>query len=337
MLHWNDITPVHRREWIKPSAESSAERFEIPVANDQVLDLLLRLADISVKAASLHPGTMGRDQLARMYQRWAAANSALSPGNSIRHRVMAKALSHSFNQISGSLAAMGPAACVLQLGPTIGSIARSKPKPAHPLKHLTLIACMFEGWDSFWSTYADDSARQSNIQGLNQQPSMTVPDQDLGAEFVKLVKESNFSVRQASAALGVSTSTGVRWAKTYCIDFTPRPKSLTAEYLENVREQLRTGKEKADVIAATQISSVSLNRLLSSEPTLRVQWHLAKSARLRMESRKKFLDALKKHSGVPIWLVRKLPNTGWYWLYRHDRQWLIQNTPALWSMHVDDP
>jgi hypothetical protein len=196
---------------------------------------------------------------------------------------------------------------------------------------------MFSEWDAFWSAYTDESQVNSHKEVTTDLQSMIASDSDLSAQFVQLVRESNLSIRQASAALGVSTSTGVRWAKTYGVDFTPRTRTLTVAYLDTVREQLRTGKEKVDVIAATGISSVSLNRLLSSEPTLRVQWHLAKSARQRMESRKKFLDALKKNSGVPIWLVRKLTNTGWAWLYRHDKQWLIENTPALWHKQVDDP
>lgn len=330
VLRWDDTTPVHRRDWIKPSAEPSAQRFEIAIANDQTLDLLLRLADISTKAASLRPGTLVSDQLARTYQRWAAEISALSSGSSIRHPVMVSALSHSFAQICSSLTAMGPAACNPHLGATIGAVARSKPKPAHPLKHLILIACMFDDWDAFWSSYTNESPGNTHIEEADRSQSECALENDLGARFVQLVQESNLSIRQASAALDVTTSTGVRWAKIYGIDFTPRARSLTAEYLETVRQQLRTGKEKVDVIAATQISSMSLNRLISSEPTLRAQWLLAKTARHRQENRKKFLFTLKEHSGVPIWLLRKLPNTGWAWLYRHDRAWLTEIIPTLW-------
>ena len=97
-----------------------------------------------------------------------------------------------------------------------------------------------------------------------------------------------------------------------------------------------TGFEKVDVIAKTEISSVSLNRLLSSEPSLRAQWLLAKEDRLRSQNREKFLTTLKNHPGVPIWLLRKLANTGWAWLYRHDRAWLKEIIPTLWQEPVDD-
>lgn len=336
-LHWDKITPVHRREWIQPSATPSSHCFEIPVADDQTLGLLLRLADMSVKAAHLPPGTLRRDQLARTYQLWAADNSALSQGSSIRHSAMASALSQSFDQISSSLSGMGPAACHPQLSQIIGTVARSRPKPAHPLKHLVLIACMFDEWDAFWSAYQDGSESLVDSRQIAGKQPKAEPIEDVGTRFVQLVQASKLSIRQASAALGVSTSTGVRLAKIHGIDYTPRARGLTAEFLESVRQQLRTGLEKADVIALTGISSVSLNRLLSSEPTLRAQWLSAKSDRLRGQNREKFLAMLKTHPGVPVWLIRKLPNTGWAWLYRHDRAWLTEITPSLWQEQAHVP
>lgn len=337
VLHWDEITPVHRREWIKPSTAPSLQRFEIPVANDQALDLLLRLADISVKAAAMPLGAMQSDRLAQTYQRWAAENSGLSRGNSIRHPVIVSALAQSFDQICSSLEGMGPVACKPQLGAIIGAITRSKPKPAHPLKHLTLIACMYGQWDKFWSAHMDDSPQQVNPERIDFSQSKTVPDVNPSARFVQLVQESNFSIRQAAATLGVSTSTGVRWAKINGISYTPRTRSLTPACLERVRQDLRIGKEKSEVITKTLVSSVSLNRLLSSEPALRAQWQLAKTERHRKENRAKFLAIVKKHPGVPIWLLRKLPSNGWGWLYRHDKAWLAGVIPSLWQLQVDDP
>lgn len=337
VLYWDDITPVHRREWIKPSTAASHQRFEIPIADDRTLDLLLRLADVSGKAASLHPGALRRDQLAQTYQRWAATNSALSPGGSIRHSIMVSALSRPFGQISISLSGMGPAACKPQLDQIIGTVARTRPKPAHPLKHLTLITCMFGGWEAFWSAYSDGSSFQVDDGRTVSTKPTSAPNEELGSRFAQLVRESSLSVRQASAAVGVSTGTGVRWAKIHGIDYTPRARNLTNDFLDSVRQRLRTGLEKVEVIALTKISAVSLNRLLSSEPPLRAQWHLAKTGRLRRQNREKFLATLETHPGVPMWLIRKLPNTGWAWLYRHDKAWLTDVVPALWQDLAIDP
>jgi Tn7-like transposition protein D/TniQ len=335
VLHWDDVTPVHRREWIRPSAERSAQRIEIPIANDLTLQLLLQLADVSEQAAAVRPGTFLSEKLSQTYQRWAKSNSAQSSGGSIRHPVMVKALSNAFDPICNTLTSMGPAACKLQLGAIIGAVSRSKPKPVHPLKHLVLIACMFGNWDTFLSAYTDESQEGSGQEEVDPAFSRNVSDEDLAAQLAQLVREENFSIRQASAELGVSTSTGVRWAKIHGLDFTPRTRNLTVQYLDSVREQLRAGKEKMDVIAATSISSVSLNRLLSSEPALRQQWLSAKLERYRRENRIRFFSVLKEHPGVPVWLLRKLPNTGWAWLYRHDREWLIDIAPTLWHELAD--
>lgn len=323
VLNWEAVTPVHRREWVKPSAELSAQRIEIPIADDQKLDLLLRLADFSVRASALHPGTMDSNRLARTYQRWAAENSALTPRTSIRHPVMINALTHSFDHISETLRAMGPVACELQLGSTINAVTRNRPKPAHPLKHLVLITCMFESWDAFWSTYMSESESQIRKEEIVTSRTDTPAKNELSVEFKRLVSEDNLSIRQAAIALGVSTNTGVRWAKIYGIDYTSRVRNLSVEYLNKVRKQLRFGKDKVDVIAATKITPVSLNRMLSSEPALRSQWQLAKKERHKNDNRKKFITAMNDHPDLPIWRLRKKLSTGWTWLYRHDRQWLL--------------
>jgi hypothetical protein len=336
VLHWDDVTPVHRREWIKPSTEPSPQRFEISVANDQTLDLLLRLADISTKAAAMPPGTMQSEKLAQTYQRWAAENSMLSPGNSIRHSAMASAIAPSFDQICSSFSGMGPVAFNPQLGAVIGLVARTKPRPAHPLKHLVLITCMYGHWDKFWSAFTDDSPQKmviSRIDAIQQTPNEEQRSVD---QFVQLIQSSNLSIRQAAATLGISTSTGVRWAKIGGINYTQRARGLTPEYVERVRKVLRMGKEKLEVMAETQITSVSLNRLLSSEPTLRAQWRSAKTERHRKINREKFLTVVKQNPGVPIWLLRKLPSNGWAWLYRHDRSWLAGVIPSLWLQQVDE-
>lgn len=336
VLHWDDITPVHRREWLKPSTAPSPQRFEIPVANDQTLDLLLRLANISVNVTAMPLGAMQSTKLAQTYQHWAAKNSMLSIGNSIRHPVMVSALTQPFDQICRSFSGMGPVAFRPQLGALIGLVTRSRPKPAHPLKHLVLIACMYGQWDDFWAVFMENSPQRVNPQRIDCSPSKTVSDVNPIARFVQLVQESNLSIRQAAATLGVSTSTGVRWAKVNGISYTPRTRSLTPEFLEHVRQDLRIGKEKSEVITNTKISSVSLNRLLSSEPALRAQWHLAKTERHRKRKRATFLAIMKKHPGVPIWLLRKLPNNGWHWLYRHDSAWLASVIPSLWQQKADE-
>lgn len=322
LLRWEPTTPVHLREWITPSVKSSAQLVEIPIPSDQTLSLLIRLADFSAQAASLPLGEIQSEKLAKTYQHWAFSNSCLSQGRSLRHSIMNRALNKSFNHIASTLSEMGPVACNLQLAPLIGSVARSKPKAAHPLKHLALITCMYESWDKFWSDYINDFQHSTAIPASKKLPPGSNLRLNATTQFVQLVRESKLSIRQAAIAVGVSTTTGVRWAKIHDLPYTPRAQQLTPSYLEKVRDLLKLGKEKHEVIKLSKISSVSLNRLLTSEPNLRLQWVNAKFEHQRKINRLKFQEALASHLELPIWLLRKFPDTGWSWLYKHDRDWL---------------
>lgn len=322
LLRWEPTTPVHRREWITPSVKTSAQLFEIPVASEQALAVLTRLANFSAEAASLSPGELQSEKLAQTYQHWAASNAGLSKGRCLRHSILARALNTPFNLIANTLSDMGPAACNLQLAPLIGSVARSTPKAAHPLKHLALISCMYENWEQFRSDYR--SAIQRSTARLQEEISSPQCHERLSttAQFIELVQESKLSIRRAAAAVGISTTTGICWAKINDLSYTSRAKKLTPKFLEHVRELLRLGKEKSEIISLTKISSVSLNRLLSSEPNLRAQWLSATFECHKKAKRLKFLTVLNAHPELPIWRLRKLPGSGWTWLYRHDKDWL---------------
>jgi hypothetical protein len=85
------------------------------------------------------------------------------------------------------------------------------------------------------------------------------------------------------------------------------------------------------VIAKSGISSVSLNRMISSEPHLRQQWLDARETVARAQNRKRFLALIRHHPGTPVKALRQMPGNGYDWLYRHDWQWLAEHLPSLWS------
>ncbi|MFN3734599.1 TnsD family Tn7-like transposition protein [Comamonas testosteroni] len=293
------------------------------------MDLLLRLADFSVKAAAMPPSSILGDRLAGTYQTWAAKNYGMSSGHCLRHPIMVRELKPAFDRISSSFLAMGPVACNLHLDSLIGAVIRNKPRPAHPLKHLTLMACMYQQWDEFWSCYTGDFSLPLGSRKTALVPKKRSQEPSPLDQFVQLVQASNFGIQHAASAVGVSKSTGFRWAKAKGLHYSSRARKLTPDLVDQVCQILRRGYEKTEVLSRTKISSASLNSLLASEPNLRAQWRCARLERHRRANRQRFLTVQQEHPELPLWRLRKLPNTGWAWLYRHDKEWLTTAKRSL--------
>ncbi len=106
---------------------------------------------------------------------------------------------------------------------------------------------------------------------------------------------------------------------------------MTPPILEAVRARLRAGAIKEAVCSACSISSVSLNRLISSEPEVAEQWRRARLAIAQDTNRDQFLRAIQDHPGWTVKQLRQLRGNGYMWLYRNDREWLLQNLPSMWN------
>jgi transposase len=198
------------------------------------------------------------------------------------------------------------------------------------LKHLLTITLLFDSWDDFVASYRNSTEQQLDAP-CSLQPAGRGADDTREANFLDEIRRSNASVSAAARSVGVTTSTGVRWAKRAGIDFVRRPKVWSEGRLRDVRTLLSLGLSKLEVQRRTGMSAVSLNRLLSSEPETSSAWRAAREAQIRTESRRSFLALVAAHPGWPVKAIRAIPGNGYAWLYRHDRAWLSEHLPAIWS------
>ncbi len=188
---------------------------------------------------------------------------------------------------------------------------------------------LFDSWEHFIGTYDEVSKQQPAWLDPTLPKQEKIEDPRL-ADFGKLIKEQHLSVSAAAVKVGVSTTTGVRWAKVLGIKFVSRSQILKPVFLDSVRALLKSGAKKEEIRQRTGISAVSLDRLISSEPNLRLTWVNARMELDRARNREKFLSVTAANTGVPFNRIRRIAGNGYQWLYRHDRQWLVEHLPAIW-------
>ncbi len=331
---WHPISPVHRREWLVPDVSRGVGRQELVVESDKAMEVLVRLADLSMSVLHLSPGHLDPPATSQLYRSWARAHDGLTKAGSIRHAAVEAQLKARFSLIQAAFAKLGPVACNLNLSNIVSAVMRGAAKPAHPAKHLVLMASMFERSaelierlgeteQSVSKPVIDTSIRTSSEHALDIMRSRR-------DAFFALV-DSGQSVRSAATDSGVSVTTGVRWARQYGVAFTSRAKILKDSLREKIRADLLLGCDRHEVALRHGVSLTSIHRMLSSDHALRDSWAIVRYRLALSVHRENFLSEVAKNPSITPDTLRERLGGGWMWLYRHDRDWLLSSLPSLWS------
>jgi len=326
-------SPVHRRRWIAPSDEMNSWR-NVAVETDRQLDQLRRLADFSTQLATMPPASLNPVGLSVAYRGAMRERGLIGGANSLRVGALVDLFRAQYSELV-DMPGFAPLRAIRTDWPGLAAeLSRRRPSQGHPLKHVLMIALLFDSWDDFLVAYRDSNQTGAEDAQVQRDAERRASD-DVRDQFLDLIRRERASVSAAARSVGVATSTGVRWAKRAGIAFVQRPKTWDEGRLQEVRRLLSTGLGKIEVQRQTGISAVSLNRLLSSEPKTSSDWYAAREAQARIEHRRAFAELIASHSGWPINAIRAIPGNGYAWLYRHDRAWLREHLPAIWS--VADP
>lgn len=321
-------TPVHRRGWILPRSGLAKDWSAVEIGNSTQLAILTRLAQFSAHAIQSAPASFTPDRLASTYQLALEAKGALTRGGSLRSPQLDALVEATYDGLHGLRGFTAFQAIAGPASNAAASLSRRRPRKGHPFKHLLLITMLFESWEEFQSQYVDAEAateRRSKIEPTEGVPHLPA-DRDL---FLRLMKEQGLSATAAAQLVGITTTTGITWAKAHGLTVSSRPKSLNAKLLKQVRALLVRGIDKQEITKKTGISETSLNRLIVSEPEVAQAWRSARLQKTRDLHRANFLSLLQTHKGVPIRVLRKIPGNGYAWLYRNDRPWLEQALPFV--------
>jgi len=325
-IAWDHVTPVHRRGWLLPVGGLAWERIEVPVRDDRQLHQLYRLSEFSVKFANCAPATFDVARLARCYQRGLRNHGFVTAMGSLRLKTLVNEMRSRYLGLE-DLAGFEALKSVTTDWPgLIGSAARTVPRRLHPLKHLLMIALVFDTWRDFLVGYEEAGSRELETP----QPAATSDTADPALDLACLVG-AGLSVSAAARELGIATTTATQIARRAGIRFTRRRKVLKGPHLRQIERLLRRGWSSKRVSEATGRSVVSINRLLAADPDLKQAWQTAAFLARRKISRKALLTAIRRHPGATVKELRKMRYADYTWLYRHDREWLRTAIPALWN------
>ena len=252
------VTPVHRRDWLLPKFGANLTWKEVAVRDDSHIELLSGLAEFAKSVSKLPPGAVRAQELAWTYQSAAKAHGMLTRGGNLRLDLLITRIRRRYAGLEGLPGFAVLSAIHADWAGLVGTLARKRPRPGHPFKHILLIASLFESWAQFTETY-DRVARDPPGWSKADKTPPRVPSRDPRVdEFLNAIRAEGKSIRAAALLVGVSPATGVRWAKIAGIPFTPRTKTLGKTFLNEVRSLLRDGKDKSEILSNAGISAVSL-------------------------------------------------------------------------------
>jgi len=325
-IAWDPVTPVHRHGWLLPVGGLGWDRIEVPVRDDRHLRQLDRLAEFSLKFANCAPATFLGSQLARCYQQGLRNHGFVTAMGSLRLKTLVNEMRSRYAGLE-DLAGFEALKSVTTDWPgLIGSAARTVPRRLHPLKHLLMIALVFDTWRNFLVSYEE----AGSLEMESPQPAATPEIANPTADLACLV-EGGLSISAAARELGIATTTATQIARRAGIGFTQRRKVLKGPHLRQIDRLLRLGWSSKRVSEATGRSVVSINRLLAADPDLKQSWQTSAFLARRETSRNVLLTAIRRHPGATIKELRRIRYADYTWLYRHDREWLRTTIPSLWN------
>lgn len=134
------------------------------------------------------------------------------------------------------------------------------------------------------------------------------------------------TLRAAAKALQIDVSDFTALVKREEIPYIRRTQHVTDEKVNHVTELLREGASISDISAITSLSVKTIYRIATIFPEARQCQLQLKATKRLIDSKKNWLKALEAYPLQSIKYIRNQVSGAWTYLYRHDRNWLIENS-----------
>jgi transposase len=200
------------------------------------------------------------------------------------------------------------------------------PTHAHVLRILTLVVSLFESWDEFSTTVS--IALPEPQTGPGTQEATTL---ERARERFAELSQMGGAISATAKQCGVSVSTAQGWAAAAGDEPAKRPSKLRGDALEALLIALRNGEDVQHIASDLGISACSIYRVLRTTVGLRAQWLQARCARITEGARVSWIAALKSAPSMGVAVARLLEPRAYAWLYRCDREWLLQTNGRVQS------
>lgn len=185
-------------------------------------------------------------------------------------------------------------------GPNGGFLApllHKLPRQQHPLKHLLLMSFLFETPKEFRGVYSASLARDDEAEE-------TLP-------------QSRIAVRRPSKK---NPSKPNRL-----------PHIVDANLEKHLVAALHGGLSKKQMTDTLKVRPYVIDDYLLTHPELKETCETARHNNRKELHRRQLVEMFRKYPDLSATAVRRLPGSGFQWLYQHDREWLQEILPTIWN------
>lgn len=314
------------RHWWLPDDLNRLQWVTTPDINPTQLRTLKRIAEWTGFLVQLSSSQFDQVLLRYAYLMQAKKRSWIAMDGSVRLQSLrdAFAVAHQGLERLPGLAFLGSISDLN--GGFLGTLLRQFPSARHPVKHIYLMAFLFEEPAEFLDLY-----RQ--VKAMAGSGGTELLDDQLRDQIIQLrrmIAEEGRSVNAAANELGIPATQAIRHLNSEGITYQKRPRVLSPEVERRLQLLLKAGKDRKEISSELGIRTAYIKDFLARNPQLNATWLLAWSERRKKRYRRHFLEVLRCNPGVPMKRIKGIPGNGFQWLNRHDREWLEDHLPRVW-------
>lgn len=197
----------------------------------------------------------------------------------------------------------------------------------HPLRHLVWINWLFGDWDQFFRVYANFSEEISIKLDLSS-PEITA-DNPKKTELIRLLTNEGLTITGAAKHLEIDFGTAAAWATKAGIKVPTRPSKMTPEVRDEMIRALIDGEDKEVIAKTHSLSITTVTKLLTTEIGLSEAWHRARFMNTQKRYREAWQTVATNNPSLGVKAMRILEPAAFIWLYRHNREWLTEESSKL--------
>ncbi|MEH8015784.1 TnsD family transposase [Rheinheimera muenzenbergensis] len=190
-----------------------------------------------------------------------------------------------------------------------------------PLKHLLVLAGLFDSWKNFKVFYQQFDNHQTKM------PKQVLTCNST-AKSIRYLPNEHGSLRSFARRLNCSVTTAKKIALQQGVLIERRPQTLFGAERDLITQLLSDGQSTAKIALKMLCSIAAVEQILAQNPDIVQQ----RRERRVSVTRQKHRDAIQKLLiSKSTWRrtdVQKAARASYTWLYKNDSEWLYQQLPA---------
>jgi hypothetical protein len=214
----------------------------------------------------------------------------------------------------------------LEHGGFVGLLLRRSEGVHHPLMFIALLSFLFATPQQFFTSHD----RATQLTQTDRRALLLSERMTLSTLLRELVVKAGLSVNLAAKEIGITPTRALVLLKEMGIRTERRPRIVGTALEPILIKRLISGDTAAKIAADLNIRRGFIKDYLASRPDLRRTHDISRFNRRREGYRSRFQQILEAHPSLPVKRIRREMNSGFEWLYRHDRTWLAQVLPGIW-------